>query len=78
MVSAHEGALKNEVEPALSAHADQLDRLAGSVNYTNCLRKYNPNRIKMEYTNKAGGWKASIKDNKTGEEIHGASLFSRH
>jgi hypothetical protein len=32
----------------------------------------------MEYTNKAGGWKASIKDNNTGEEIHGASLFSRH
>ena len=32
----------------------------------------------MEYTNRAGGWKASIKDENTGQEIHGASLFTRH
>lgn len=78
MTSSHEVALKNSIEPTLETHTDQLDRLAGSVNYTNCLRKYNPSYIKMEYTNRAGGWKASIKDENTGEEIHGASLFTRH
>ena len=78
MASSHEAVLKNSIEPTLGAHTDQLDRLAGSVSYINCLKNHNPDLVKMEYTNRAGGWKASIKDENTGEEIHGASLFTRH
>ena len=56
----------------------KMDDIFVSTQHNNCLKKYNPNLIKMEYTNRAGGWKASIKDENTGEEIHGASLFTRH
>lgn len=56
----------------------EMDNIFASVQYNNCLKNHDPSRIKMEYTNRAGGWKASIKDENTGEEIHGASLFSRH
>ena len=56
----------------------EMDNIFASVQYNNCLKNHDPNLIKMEYTNRAGGWKASIKDENTGEEIHGASLFTRH
>lgn len=77
-VHSHEMQLRQSIQPTLEQHSDTLDRLAGSVSYVNCLKRHGPSLIKMEYTNKAGGWKASITDKNTGEEIHGASLFSRH
>ena len=77
-VQSHDVQLKQGIQPTLEQHSDTLDRLAGSVSYNNCLKNYDPSLIKMEYTNRAGGWKASIKDENTGEEIHGASLFTRH
>ena len=78
MVYEHQTMLDEELVPTLESHADQLDRLAGSVSQINCLKGHAPERIKMEYTNRAGGWKASIKDENTGEEIYGTSLFTRH
>ena len=76
MASSHEVVLKNSVQPTLEQHSDTLDRLAGSISYNNCLKNYDPNLIIMEYTNRAGIWKASIESEATKEEIPGTSLFT--